>query len=128
MSPAPSPHPRDVPGPRATTSLTATFAKNEFGKVLERVIAGERVVITRHDAPKAVILSFEEFNALADAAGPALDTLSAEFDALLARMQTAKARAGRRTAFGAPPAQLGKAALKAAAGAEASARPARRRA
>jgi len=39
-----------------------------------------------------------------------LNALSQEFDALLARMQTPMARAGMKTAFGASPKQLGKAA------------------
>jgi prevent-host-death family protein len=41
-------------------SFTATQAKNEFGRILERVIRGETVVITRHDAPKAVLISMED--------------------------------------------------------------------
>jgi hypothetical protein len=40
-----------------------------------------------------------------------LDTLSGQFDDLLARMQTPKARPGLRAAFTASPKQLGKAAV-----------------
>jgi len=72
------------------------------------------VVITKHDAPKAVLVSVDEFNALAGAAESKLDTLSSEFDALLARMQTRKARAGMKAAFDASPKQLGRAAVAAA--------------
>jgi hypothetical protein len=43
-----------------------------------------------------------------------LDTMHAEFDALLARMQTAAARAGMERAFNASTEQLGKAAVDAA--------------
>jgi len=43
-----------------------------------------------------------------------LDTLSAEFDALLVRMQTPAARVGMKSAFNASPKQLGKAAVAAA--------------
>ena len=43
-----------------------------------------------------------------------LDAQNAEFDALLARMQTAKARAGMKAAISASPKQLGKAAVGAA--------------
>ena len=96
------------------TSVTATDAKKEFGRVLERVIQGDVVVITKHDAPKAVLLPLETFNVLAGAAERKLENLSHEFDALLARMQTSKARAGMRAAFGASPKQLGKAAVAAA--------------
>ena len=44
----------------------------------------------------------------------ALDSLTAEFDALLARMQTPTARERMRAAFDSSPKQLGKAAVRAA--------------
>jgi prevent-host-death family protein len=50
--------------PLAADSLTATQAKNEFGRALEKVIRGGRVVITKHDIPKAILISIEEFNSL----------------------------------------------------------------
>jgi prevent-host-death family protein len=85
--------------------------KNEFGRVLEKVIQGGRVVITKHDEPKAVLISVREFNALTNANRIKLDTLSSEFDTLLARMQTAAARDGMKSAFGASPKQMGRAAV-----------------
>jgi antitoxin Phd len=91
-------------------SVSATEAKNEFGRILERVMQGARVVITRHEAPKAVLISVEEFEVLSRAHQTRLDTLSGEFDALLARMQTPAARAGMKAAFRASPKQLGRAA------------------
>ena len=100
--------------PVEASTVTATDAKKEFGSVLERVVRGGVVVITKHDTPKAVLLPVEEFNALARAAERELDTLSEEFDALFARMQTPKARARMRAAFEASPKQLGKAAVAAA--------------
>ena len=100
--------------PVEASSVTATDAKKQFGRVLEMVLRGGAVVITKHDAPKAVLLSVDEFNALAHAPSLKLDTLSGQFDALLARMQTPKARAGMRAAFAAPPKQLGRAAVAAA--------------
>lgn len=92
-------------------SVTATNAKKEFGRVLETVIQGGMVVITRHDAPKAVLISVDEFDALSQASQARLDTLSEQFDALLARMQMPKARAAMKAAFDASPKQLGRAAL-----------------
>jgi prevent-host-death family protein len=97
-----------------TRSFTATEAKNEFGRMLEKAIRGETVVITKHDAPKAVLISMEQFNALKHAPGLKLDTLSGEFDTMLAQMQTPKASAGMNAAFRATPHQLGKAAVAAA--------------
>ena len=96
------------------SSVTASEAKSEFGRVLEMAIQGGTVVITKHDAPKAVLISVENFNALSGGADTRLDTLNREFDALLAGMQTPKARRGLETAFGASGKQLGKAAVAAA--------------
>lgn len=95
-------------------SVTASEAKGEFGRVLEMAIRGGAVVITKHDAPKAVLISIEHFNALSGAAETKLDTLDREFDALLAHMQLPKARRGMKTAFGASGKQLGKTAVAAA--------------
>ncbi|MGH8638596.1 MAG: type II toxin-antitoxin system Phd/YefM family antitoxin [Burkholderiales bacterium] len=95
------------------SSVTASEAKSEFGRVLEMAVQGGAVVITKHDAPKAVLISVENFNALAGATETRLDTLNSEFDALLARMQTPTARRGMKTAFAAPEKQLGQAAVAA---------------
>jgi prevent-host-death family protein len=95
-------------------SYTATEVKNEFGRVLDEALQGATVVITKHDAPKAVLISMDKFNALQQAPQLKLDTLSSEFDALLSRMQTVTARAGMERAFNASPERLGKAALNAA--------------
>jgi prevent-host-death family protein len=97
----------------ALSSVTASEAKTEFARVLEIATQGGAVVITKHDAPKAIVLSVENFNALAAAAETTLDTLDREFDALLARMQRPKARRGMKTAFDASVQQLGRAAVAA---------------
>jgi antitoxin Phd len=96
------------------SSVSASEAKSGFGRVLEMAIQGGAVVITKHDAPKAVLISVENFNALSGAAETKLDTLSREFDALLAQMQTSKARRGMKEAFAASGKRLGKAAVAAA--------------
>ncbi len=98
----------------AASTVTASDAKNEFGRVLEKVIQGGIVVITKHDEPKAVLISVQEFDALSNAGRIQLDTLSGEFDALLARMQTPATRAGMKAAFDASPKEMGKAAVAAA--------------
>jgi prevent-host-death family protein len=96
------------------SSVTASEAKSEFGRVLEMAIQGRAVVITKHDAPKAVLISVENFNALSGAAETKLDTLGREFDALLAGMQTPKAHRRMKAAFAASGKRLGKAAVAAA--------------
>lgn len=95
-------------------SLPATQVKNELGRVLEKVIQGGMVVITKHDAPKAVLISVEEFKTLSRATDLKLNTLSEQFDTVLARMQSAKSRAGMKAAFEASPKRLGRAAVAAA--------------
>src|SRR5262245_66524007 len=91
-------------------SVAATRLKNELGAVLEEAAKGA-VAITRHDSPKAVLVSYEEFQALVNARAQSLGELDAEFDALLERMQTPKAKKGVETAFRASGAELGKAAV-----------------
>jgi PHD/YefM family antitoxin component YafN of YafNO toxin-antitoxin module len=77
------------------------------------VTHGGFVVITKHESPKAVLISLDEFSALSRASAATLDTLSAEFDALFARMQTSDAQGAMKAAFDATPQQLGRAALAA---------------
>ena len=100
--------------PMQSVAISATEAKNEFGRILERVIQGAKVVITKHDLPKAVLISMNEFNSLSNARTAELEKLSEEFDGLLARMQTPATRAGMNAAFHATPKELGKAAVAAA--------------
>jgi antitoxin Phd len=97
------------------TSVAASRFKNEFGAIFEQAALGGAVAITKHDAPKAVLLSYAEFESLVKARSSALDELSGEFDELLVRMQTPRARKGMAAAFDASPAELGRAAVEAAA-------------
>ena len=92
-------------------SYAATDAKNSFGKLMQAATRKGAVAITRHNAPEAVLLSMEQYQALVDAGSHQLDDLSNEFDAMLAQMQTPKAKRGARTAFNAAPSALGKAAV-----------------
>lgn len=100
----------------ATISMTSTEAKNGFGRVLDAVARNGRVLITKHNTTRAVVLSPEEYEELTRGPEPSLDTLSAEFDELLARMQTPEARAGLRDAFRESPDVLSRAAVAAAQG------------
>ena len=96
------------------SAVAATKVKNEFGSILEQAMHGGAVAITRHELPKAVLLSYEEFVALVKDRAPQLNDLTNEFDALLADMQTAKARQGMAKAFEAPASRLGRVAVSAA--------------
>jgi antitoxin Phd len=94
--------------------VAATRFKNEFGAIFEKAALGGAVAITKHDAPKAVLISYDEFQALVRARSPGLDDLGARFDALLDGMQAPRAKRGMAAAFDASPAKLGRAAVKAA--------------
>jgi antitoxin Phd len=91
-----------------TLTVTATEAKTRFGPLLETAIRGGSVVITKHDTPKAVLLSMAEFEALGGSRPPDLNALSDEFDSLLARLQTPRARKALKSAFDATPKELGR--------------------
>jgi prevent-host-death family protein len=94
--------------------ISATQAKNTFGELLDRVAASGAVAITRHVTPKAVLLSYEEFESLSSARSETLDALSTKFEDLLERLQAPAARKGLKAAFNATPAELGRAAVEAA--------------
>jgi antitoxin Phd len=94
--------------------MTSTEAQNGFGRVLDTVARDGTVLIKKHNTTQAVVISVDRYEALTQASAPALDTLTTEFDELLARMQTSQARAAMRDAFGASPDELGRSAVEAA--------------
>ena len=104
-------------------SVPASDAKNRFGAILDQATSTGPVAITRHDTTRAVLVSVEEFESLIAERQSSLAALGAEFDGLLAKMQTPKARKGIAAAFSSTPAELGKAAVKSAAKAARSTRP-----
>jgi prevent-host-death family protein len=97
-------------------SVPATRLKNEPGALIERVVSGGAIAITRHDRPSAVLISYEDFRRLAEGREPGLGALGAEFDRLLASMQSGASRKALVSAFEASPAELGEAAVREAAG------------
>ncbi len=102
------------PARRGAQRVTSTEAKNRFGQVFDAAIEGAVVVITKHATPKAVLLSYDAYQALTGPSTRTLEELQASFDAMLARMQTHRVQAGTRAGFRATPKQLGKAAVAAA--------------
>src|SRR5271156_6739887 len=98
--------------------VAATRLKNEFGAVFEQAALSGAGVITKHNTPRAVLLSYTEFEALTASTTPELDDLSERFDKLLAPMQTPEAKSGVAAAFDATPDELGAAAVKAARAAQ----------
>jgi antitoxin Phd len=105
------------PAPRVAEmpSITATELKNATADVFEQVASRRAVAITRHDKPRAVLLSVEQYEALTGQQNPDwLETLHEEYRGLLDRMQGPEQRAAAERAFNATPEELGEAAVWAA--------------
>lgn len=94
--------------------MTSTEAQNGFGRMLDTVARDGTVLIKKHNVTQAVVMSVDRYEALTKADAPDLDALTAEFDEMLARMQTPEAEAAMLRAFRASPEELGRAALAAA--------------
>ena len=98
-----------------SSTVTATEAQNEFGRILDDATRDGAVVITKHGQPKAVLLSITRFGQLQEREATALETLSAKFDEMLDRMQTPESRAAVDRTLKASPHELGRAAVAGAA-------------
>ena len=105
------------PAPRVAEmpTITATELKNTTADVFEQVAARRAVAITRHDKPRAVLLSVEQYEALTGQQNPEwLEKLHEEYRGMLDRMQGPEQRAAAEKLFKATPEELGEAALWAA--------------
>jgi len=94
------------------TTMRASDAKNQFGQALDSALSGRAVLITKHDTPKAILISIQEFEAMTKPQR-VLDELDAEFDAMYEHMQTPESKAGVDKLLAATSEELGEAALKA---------------
>jgi antitoxin Phd len=95
-------------------SVAAEDLKNAPGAVLDEAAAGRAVVVTRRSTPRAIILSIEDFKALARDRSPDLGELEGRFASLVASMQTKESKEAVAALFEASPRELGQAALAAA--------------
>lgn len=96
-------------------TISATELKNATADVFQQVAARRAVAITRHDKPRAVLLSVEQYEALTAEQNPDwLEKLHEEYRGLLDRMQGPEQRAAAERAFNATPEELGQAAVWAA--------------
>jgi len=106
-----------TPSPRVAEmpTISATELKNATADAFEQVAARRAVAITRHDKPRAVLLSVEQYEALTGQQNPDwLEKLHEEYRGLLDRMQGPEQRAAAEKLFNATPEELGEAALWAA--------------
>jgi antitoxin Phd len=98
----------------APVVVTSTEAQNAFGRVLDTVARDGTVMITKHGVTQAVVVSADRYEALTRTQPPSLDLLTAEFDAMLERMQAPGAEEAMLEAFRASPEELARAAVAAA--------------
>ncbi|CAN5730141.1 hypothetical protein BH11VER1_BH11VER1_27540 [soil metagenome] len=103
----------DRAGLEALPSMTASSLKNHMGEALLKA-AANGLAITRHNRAEFVLLPTAKYLELQRARQAPLQALSAEFDAMVAKMNTASAKRGVTSLFKASPAALGKSAVKAA--------------
>jgi len=91
--------------------VSASDAKNSFGRILDRVAREGRVAITKHDEPFAMLISIDEYRSLVETGRRTVSTLSEEFDALYERLQAPGAKAAMQKAFAMTSEELGRAAV-----------------
>ena len=103
-----------VPRVQELPTITATELKNSTADVFEQVAAKQAIAITRHEKPRAILLSVEQYEALTGQRPEWLEKLHEEYRGMLDRMQGPEQRAGAEKLFRATPEELGQAALWAA--------------
>jgi prevent-host-death family protein len=103
-----------VPRIQELPTITATELKNSTADVFEQVAAKQAIAITRHEKPRAILLSVEQYEALTGQRPEWLEKLHEEYRGMLERMQGPEQRAGAEKLFRATPEELGQAALWAA--------------
>lgn len=110
-------YPNDpLPSPRVSEldTISATELKNATAEILDNVRSRRAVAITRHDRPRAVLLSIEEYEALAHRDPPWMADLKEQYMGMLDAMQAPEQKEAALRAFNATPEELGQAALEAA--------------
>lgn len=95
-------------------TVTATELKHSTADVLDQVSAGKAVAITRHDKPRAVLISLEQYKELTGNQSGWLDDLQTEYRGMLDRMQEPEQKAAALRLFEATPEELGAAAVRGA--------------
>ena len=99
---------------RELPTVSATDLKNSTADVIEQVASKRAMAITRHDKPRAVLVSIEEYEALTGQEPEYLLGLMEKYRGMVDRMQGPEQRAAAERAFNATPEELGAAAVAAA--------------
>ena len=99
---------------RELPTVSATDLKNSTADVIEQVASKRAMAITRHDKPRAVLVSIEEYEALTGQEPEYLAGLMEKYRGMLDRMQEPEQKAAAERLFQATPEELGAAAVWAA--------------
>lgn len=111
-TPAPAPHAFGFSSIADLSEVTASVLKNKFSEVA-RLAAGGPLAVSRHNRREFVILTAGQYAELRQSRRAPLESLTAEFDQLVAKMNTPKAKRATAALFSASPKALGKAAVNA---------------
>lgn len=105
-----------LPAPRVSemATISATDLKNATADVFDQVASRHAVAITRHDRPRAVLLSVEQYEALAGQRPAWLEKVYAECQEMFQKMQEPEQRAAAERLFQATPEELADAAVRGA--------------
>lgn len=96
--------------------ISATEFKQHFGRTLDEVAHGKRLRITRHGraTDRLVLVRESDLERGASETASPLSRLRAEFDEMVARMQSSEARKAAGRIGSASPSELGEAAVRGA--------------
>ena len=108
----PAPHAFGFSSVADMSEVSASVLKNKFSEVARLASSGP-LAVSRHNRREFVILTAEQYEELQQSRRAPLESLAAEFDQMVARMNTPKAKRAAAALFSATSASLGKAALKA---------------
>ena len=98
--------------PVNVTAVAVEKAPSEFAHIMEQAEQGGAVAITRADAPKAIVMSYDEFEKLVRERSSAYAEVKAEVELMVRQMQTPQEKRATTALLNATPAQLGRAAVR----------------
>lgn len=109
---ASAPHASGFSAVAEMPEVTASVLKNKFSEVA-RLAASGPLAVSRHNRREFVILTAGQYKELQQSRRAPLESLSAEFDEMVAKMNTPKAKRATAALFSASPKALAKAAVNA---------------
>ena len=108
---APAPHAFGFSSVADLSEVTASVLKNKFSEVARLASKGP-LAVSRHNRREFVILTAGQYEELQQSRRAPLESLAAEFDQMVATMNTPKAKHATAALFSATSADLGHAFVK----------------